>query len=493
MCGVCRLVFRILFNEEDRVSKLYDICVIGGGSGGLVMAAGASQMGAKVALIEADKMGGDCLNYGCVPSKALIAAAHSAQAMRTSGRFGVKGVEPEVDMSGVAAHIREVIETIAPNDSVERFTGLGVDVFEGRGELLSRREVKVGEEIVRAKTIVISTGSYAFIPPVPGLEDVDYFTNENIFDNSDKVDHLLVMGGGPIGLEMAQSYRRLGSRVSVVEMSGIMAKDDPEAVEVVRSRLLAEGLELHEGTQVVGVSKGKGGKGVILRVKKGDEESEIEGSHLLVAVGRRAKLEGLGLDEVGVVTDRGRIVVDERLRTSVKNIYAVGDVAGPYQFTHMAGYQAGIVIRNVLFKLPAKVDYHHVTWSTYTSPELASVGMSEEMAKEKLGSGGYRVLRWPFEENDRAVAEREREGFVKVIVDKKGVVLGALIVGEKAGELLGVWNVAVSAKLKIGSLAGMIVPYPTLSEASKRAAGSYYTPKIFSDRVRSIVRFLAKF
>lgn len=472
----------------------YDICVIGAGSGGLVLAAGASQMGASVVLIEEDKMGGDCLNYGCVPSKSLISASHVAHAMREASRFGISSVEPEVDMGLVARHIQEVIDKIAPNDSVERFTGLGVDVIRGRGKLIGRKEVAVGEDVIKSKYIVIATGSRAFVPPVQGLEGVDYFTNENIFENKERVEHLLVMGGGPIGLEMAQSYLRLGFRVSVLDALTIMSKDDAEAVNVVRSRLLKEGLNLYEGAKVISVSKQKGRvkKGIELEFEIDGEKQKLEGSHLLVAVGRRANIVGLGLEEVGVETEFGRIKVDERLRTNFKNIYAIGDAAGPYQFTHMAGYQAGIVIRNILFKLPAKVDYRAVTWCTYTSPELASVGLSESEAEKKLGKGNYSVLRWPFLENDRAVAEKETEGFVKVIIDRKGVIMGALIVGEKAGELLGVWNLAVSAKLKIGKLAGAIMPYPTLSEINKRVAGSYYTLKIFSDRVRKVVRFLMK-
>ena len=454
------------------------------------MSAGAAQMGAKVALIEAHKMGGDCLNYGCVPSKALIAAAHRAQQIRTSSIFGVQEMEPKVDMSKVKEHIQHVIGEIAPNDSIERFTGLGVHVYEGHGSIVDKHTVSVGDEIINARYIVIATGSRPLVPPIPGLDDIPYFTNETIFDNEKSVDHLLVIGGGPIGSEIAQSYRRLGAKVSIIDRTTLLSKNDPEAAAVVKAQFLKENIDLHERAKVVKLDKTK--DQIRLHIEKDGQASHIAGSHLLIAVGRTPNTQKIGLENVGIAADgQGLIKTDERLRTSVKNIFAIGDVTGPYLFTHMAGYQAGIVIRNMLFKIPAKAKYTQVPWVTYTAPELAHVGLSEQEAKEKLADD-FHILRWPLHENDRAVAERTTDGFVKVITNRKGKILGATIVGKGAGDLLAPWNVAVARQLPISAIANTIMPYPTFSEAGKRAAGSYYTPKIFSDRVRKIVRLLLK-
>ncbi len=465
-----------------------DICVIGAGSGGLTVAAGASQMGATVALIEKDKMGGDCLNYGCVPSKSLIAAAHAAHVIRNSGRFGVKGVTPEVDYTALRDHIRGVIAAIEPNDSVERFTALGVTVIKGAARFTGPGEVEADGRRIRARRFVIATGSAPAVPPIAGLDAVSYLTNETVFELDARPDHLIVIGGGPIGAELAQAHRRLGARVTVIEMFDFLGADDPELSECVRRQFAADGVDLRTGTAVTAVEQNSGGIAVL--TEKDGAADRIEGSHLLIAAGRTANIEGLGLEAAGVTHDRAGITVDRRLRTSNKRIFAIGDVAGPYRFTHVAGYHAGIVLRNILFKLPAKVDYRAVPWVTYTDPELAHVGMNEAEAR---AAGDIEVLRWPLHENDRAQAERDTEGLIKVIIGKRGRVLGATIVGPRAGELLLPWVMAVAGKQKIGAIAGLIAPYPTLSEISKRAAGSYYTPRLFSERTRKIVRFLLKF
>jgi len=467
-----------------------DICVIGAGSGGLSVAAGASQMGANVALIERGKMGGDCLNYGCVPSKALIAAGHAAHVMQHSDRFGVKAVTPDVDYSALRDHIRGVIAVIEPNDSVERFTGLGVNVIEAEGRFVAPDEVEAGGKRIKAKRFVIATGSSAMVPPIPGLDTVPYLTNETVFELDSRPDHLIVIGGGPIGAELAQAHRRLGAQVTVLEMFEFLGKDDPELTDVIRRQFVADGVDIRAGTAVKSVAAVDGG--IAVTVVRDGKPEVVTGSHLLVAAGRQANIDGLNLDAAGVHYDRKGITVDARLRTSNKKIFAIGDVAGPYQFTHMAGYHAGIVIRNILFKLPAKVDYRAVPWVTYTDPELAHVGMTEAQAKEQ-GIAGFQILRWPFHENDRAQAERETHGLIKVVLDKKGRVLGATIAGTRAGELILPWILAVGGKQKIGTIAGAIVPYPTLSEVGKRAAGSYYTPKLFSEKTKKIVRFLLRF
>ena len=491
-----------------------DLCVIGGGSGGLAVAAGASQMGAKTVLVEAGRMGGDCLNYGCVPSKSILAAAHHAQAHRTSARFGVNGSEPKVDFQAVHDHIHGVIAGIAPHDSVERFEGLGVTVLQAKAAFVGPGEIMAGNRHVQARRFVVATGSSAMVPPVPGLEEVPYLTNETVFELTETPEHLVVVGGGPIGLELAQAFRRLGAKVTVVEMFRALAKDDPEAAAVVVTRLRREGVEILENTKVHSVAKlvrnGNGSApGVAVTVEEpgadvgadGDSEGGgrrvIQGSHLLVAAGRSPNVKGLGLEAAGVAYDGKGIKVDPRLRTSNKKIFAIGDVAGGYQFTHMAGYHAGIVIRNALFRLPAKVDYRAVPWVTYTDPELAQVGLTEAQALNGDGGGGgqgdVRILRWRFEENDRAQAERETEGFIKVVTSRRGRVLGATIVGARAGELLLPWSLAVQQKQKIGAIANLIAPYPTLSEVSKRAAGSFYTDALFSERTRKVVRFLSRF
>ena len=465
-----------------------DIAIIGAGSGGLSVAAGAAQMGAKTVLFEKGKMGGDCLNYGCVPSKALIAAGEAAQTIRDSGQFGVNGHDPAVDFAKVNAHVHGVIGAIAPHDSVERFEGLGVQVIQDAARFTGPNEVVAGDIRVKAKRFVIATGSSAMVPPIPGLDAVPHYTNETIFDLTEVPQHLIVVGGGPIGIEMAQAHRRLGSQVTVVEAFGIMGKDDPDAVAVVRERVEREGVILRENTKVESVVGERNGISVL--VSAGGQSERIEGSHLLIAVGRRANVDGLGLDEAGVEHSPRGITVDARLRTTNKRIFAIGDVAGGYQFTHMAGYHAGIVIRNALFRLPSKVDYRAVPWVTYTEPELAHVGLLEAAAKEKDGKAT--ATTFPFAENDRAQAERATEGFAKAVIDGRGRIVGATIVGKHAGELILPWVLAVQKGLKVADMASIIAPYPTLSEVSKRAAGAYYTPKLFSERTRKLVRFLQR-
>ena len=470
-----------------------DICVIGGGSGGLSVAAGASQMGARTVLIERGEMGGDCLNSGCVPSKALIAAAHTAHSMRHAGRFGVSAVEPAVDMAKVRDHVKGVIAAIAPMDSVDRFEGLGVTVLQASARFSGPSEIVTDQgHTVRAKHFVIATGSRPMVPPVPGLDDTPYLTNETVFDVAETVDHLIVVGGGPIGIEMAQAHRRLGAKVTVVEMFEVLGRDDPEVAGVVKSRLRAEGLTLMEGTKVV--STAKADTGISVTVERDGGQEVLSGSHLLIAAGRVPNVEDLDLDAAGITHSRRGIEVGANLKTSNKRVFAIGDVAGGLQFTHMANYHAGLIIRQTLFKMFwAKTDTTAFPWVTYTDPEMAHVGMTEADAVKSLGEGNFKLLRWSFAENDRAQAEREIHGLIKVVTDNKGRIKGASIAGRNAGELIMPWVQAIAGKQKIGAIAGLTFPYPTLSEVSKRAAGSYYTPSLFSERTRKIVRFLLKF
>ena len=450
-----------------------DLCVIGAGSGGLSLAAGAVQMGASVILIEQSRMGGECLNTGCVPSKALLAAAARGDAF-----------------AAAYDHMRSVIAAIEPHDSAARFRGLGVHVVHGKARFVAPRFLEVGDTSVTARRFVIATGSVPALPPLPGLDAIPYFTNETLFDTAPEPRHLLVLGGGPIGVEMAQAYRRLGAEVTLVEAKRLLGSDDPELVAVVRARLVEDGVTVHEEAPVSAVEAADGDGGVALVCGSGAGSRRLSGSHLLVATGRRPNLAGLGLEQAGVALSDGEPLVDKRLRTTNRRIHAIGDVVGPYRFTHMASYQARIVLTNALFRVPARVRYDAVPWVTFTDPELAQVGLSEAEARAR----GHepRVLRFPFAENDRAIAEGATQGLVKVVATRRGRVLGAAIVGAHAGELILPWVLAVKNRLGVGKLAQAIVPYPTLSEASARAAGSFHTPMLFGPRTRRLVRLLAR-
>lgn len=458
-----------------------DICIIGGGSGGLSIAAGAVQMGAKVVLLEGHKMGGDCLNYGCVPSKALIASAKQAHMMSHGAKLGVAEVAPSVDYAAAKDHVRDVIATIEPVDSVERFEGLGVQVIQEFGTFISKTEVQAGDNIIEARRFVVATGSGPFVPPIPGLDTVEVYTNENIFDLREKPKHLIVIGGGPIGMEMAQAHIRLGSKVTVIEGSKAFGKDDPEMAAIVLENLKAEGINIIEGAQAEKIS-GKDGT-VTVHTPKGD----FTGSHLLMAVGRKVNIDKLDLDVAGVKHDRGGVKVDAGLRSVTnKKVYAVGDVAGGLQFTHVAGYHAGVVIRSMLFGLPSKQRTDHIPWATYTDPELAQVGLTEAQAKKKHAVG-LEVVRFEYHHNDRAIAERKTKGLIKVMV-VKGRPVGASIAGHLAGELIGMWAMAIANKQKMTAIANTVLPYPTISEINKRAAGAYFSPRLFeSDKVKKVV------
>ena len=465
-----------------------DLCVIGAGSGGLSVAAGASQMGASVALIERDRMGGDCLNVGCVPSKALIAAAGAAQAARGAARFGIRLAPPEIDFRAVHDHVHGVIAAIAPHDSVERFEALGVTVIQAHGRFTGPRTVVAGEHEIAARRFVIATGSSPAAPPIPGLDEVPHLTNETVFERTVLPSPLIVIGGGPIGLELAQAHRRLGAEVTVLEMFSALGKDDPELAAIVTARLRREGVDLREGVAVTRVSRD--GDGVAVEIADGGRAERLAAAQLLVAAGRRPNIDDLGLEAAGIERNPAGVTVDDRLRTTNRRVFAAGDAAGRFQFTHVAGYHAGVIIRNALFRIPAKVDDRAVPWVTYTDPELAHVGMTEAAARERAGD--IRVLRFPFAENDRAQAERATDGLVKVIASKKGAVLGASIAGAHAGELIQGWILPVARGMHVKRVAGLILPYPTLGEANKRAAGSFFTPTLFGPRVKAVVRLLAR-
>jgi pyruvate/2-oxoglutarate dehydrogenase complex dihydrolipoamide dehydrogenase (E3) component len=465
-----------------------DLCIIGAGSGGLSVARRASQMGAFVVLIERSKMGGDCLNYGCIPSKSLIAAERAAKTVQNSKIFGIEPNGFSVNFQQVYDHIQTVIDEIAVFDSVERFKKLGVTVIKGTGRFVNKKEVQVNDTIISAKYFVVATGASPFIPPFSGLQAINYSTNETIFDLKEQPKHLLIIGGGTIGCEIAQAYLSLGTSVSLIQRSQILFKDEPELTEIARNQLIQDGLALYENADITNIVQQE--KEIQIEFKHQNETKQIFGSHLLIATGRRPNLKNLNLELAGIqYTERG-VQVDKRLRSTNKRVFVVGDAVGSYQFTHIADYHAGIVIRNTLFHLPIKVNDTVVPWAIYTDPELAHVGLSENEARQQFKN--VRILTSYFANNDRAHTERNTQGFIKVVTSKKGKIVGVSIAGHAAGELINLWSLVMSQNLKINSIANLIIPYPTRSEISKRVAESFYTPLLFSDTTRKWIKRILK-
>jgi pyruvate/2-oxoglutarate dehydrogenase complex dihydrolipoamide dehydrogenase (E3) component len=440
-----------------------------------------------VVLIEKDRMGGECLNVGCVPSKALIAAADRAHAIHSAGRFGIAGGEPKVNYGRVRDHIQGVIAAIAPNDSAERFTALGVRVIRAEGRFTDDKTVLAGDVTIKARRFVLAVGSRPAVPPIPGLDSVSYLTNDTIFDLGSPPERLLVIGGGPIGVEIAQAHRRLGAEVVILEAARVLPREDAELAAVVERVLLREGVDLRTGVAIERV-EAEGDRIVICLKGEGPAE-RIEGRHLLVATGRTPTTENLGLEAAGIAFDRTGIKVDRSLRTTNRRVYAVGDCAGgeagPYKFTHAANYHAGLVIRSALFRLPVRVDPAAIPRVTFTDPELAAVGLSEEEARAKHRQ--IRILRWPVAENDRAQAARATQGHLKALVTGRGKILGCAIAAPHAGELIVPWALAMSKGLKVQDLAGLVFPYPTFSEVTKRAAVEFIRPGAQNRWVRRIV------
>ena len=466
-----------------------DICVIGAGSGGLSVAAAAAAFGVPVVLIEQGKMGGDCLNTGCVPSKALIAAAKHVKCIADAPRFGITAGPPEIDFAAVHAHVHRVIESIAPTDSAARFAGLGVRVLKGHGRFVDAETVTVDDDVsVKARRFVIATGSAPVIPPIPGLAAAPHLTNETIFDLSECPQHVLVIGGGAIGLELAQAFCRLGAAITVVEAATPLGRSDPEAVETVLAALRREGVVIRAGETVKAVqpSAAPGGD-LALVIDTAQGEERIAGSHVLIAVGRSPNVRDLGLEQAGIAVSPQGVRVDRGLRTTNRRVYAIGDAAGG-QFTHVANYHAGLVIRNALFRLPVRVDEDALPAVTFTDPELAQVGLTESEAKRR--GLPINVLRWPYLENDRARAEGQTKGHIKLVTTKRGRLLGATIVGSHAGELLATYSLAVGRKLSVSALAGMTVAYPTMAEIGKRAAISFYGSSLTNAAVRRMIAWL---
>ncbi len=463
-----------------------DICVIGAGSGGLSVAAGAAQLGARVVLIEADEMGGDCLNTGCVPSKALIAAAKAAETQRR-GFPGIAQHEPQVDFAGVKDHVAAVIARIAPVDSQQRFEGFGCTVIRSFARFISPREVEAGGQVIRARRFVIATGSRPVIPAIEGLETLPYLTNETIFALRERPEHLVILGGGAIGIELAQAHRRLGSQVTLIEAGRLLGREDPELVALLKRALEGEGIRCLEGQPVARLS----GAANAIEATLADG-TQITGTHLLIAAGRQAALQGMGLEMAGIAfTSRG-VTVDNRLRSTNWRVYAVGDAAGGLQFTHVAAWHAGVVIRQAVLGLPGRARSDAIPRVIFTDPECAQVGFTEAEAVARWGAA-VSVHRVDFAHSDRAVAEGKAAGMIKLMV-VKGRPVGVSIFGPQAGELIGLWALAISARLKLSAIAGTVLPYPTLNEISKRAASAYFSPKLFANPVlKRFVRLVQRF
>jgi pyruvate/2-oxoglutarate dehydrogenase complex dihydrolipoamide dehydrogenase (E3) component len=468
-----------------------DIVVIGAGSGGLSVASGAAQLGLKTVLFEKGEMGGDCLNYGCVPSKALIAAAKVAHTLRSPGNLGVSvGAEPQIDFAAVMAHVHRAIATIAPHDSQERFEGLGCTVVRETARFIGPDRVQGGDVQVKARKIVIATGSRAKLPPIPGLETTPHLTNETLFELKDQPSHLIILGAGPIGLELGQAFVRLGTKVTVLEAAHALPREDADLAAIVIEAVRAEGVDLREGAKATLVAPTA--QGVMVSYRQGDQDHQIEASHLLVATGRAPNVEGLDLSVAGIGLDEhGAILTDDQLLTTNRKVFAIGDVSGQGGFTHTAGAHAGLIIRKALFAQPIKASALVVPRATYTDPEIAAVGLSEAQARALHGAD-VQIITADFSGNDRAVAEGRTEGKGKLILSPKGQVLGAAIVGPMAGDLIQSWVLVMTAKLKLTAMTSIIAPYPTRSEVNKRLAGQYFTPMLFSARTRLLVSLLKR-
>lgn len=465
----------------------YDIGIIGGGAAGLTIAAGAAQAGAKALVVEKeDKLGGDCLHYGCVPSKTLIRTAQVYHLMRNAGRFGLPATDLQrPDFRKISARIQSVISTIQKHDSEERFCSLGAKVEFGQATFADDYSINLNGKNHSAKNWVIATGSSAAIPPIEGLKETPYITNREVFSLEKLPQSMVVVGGGPIGIELAQAFTRLGTKVTVVEfLPQILNADDADMTDMILDVLKSEGVEFHLNSAVQSTRDLGGAREVTY--KTGEEIKSVRAETILVATGRKVNLDGLGLEDIGVTFDRRGLKLNEKLRTNQSHIYGAGDVTGVYQFTHAAGYEGGVVLSNAIFRFPRKVSYAYLPWVTYTDPELACIGMNEKTAKAKGIS--YTVWSEAFEDNDRSQAEGERIGKIKMLLDEKEKPIGVQILGPHAGDLLSEWVAIMNGSVRLSTLASSVHPYPTLGEINKRVAGNFMATKIFSDRVKKTLR-----
>jgi pyruvate/2-oxoglutarate dehydrogenase complex dihydrolipoamide dehydrogenase (E3) component len=469
-----------------------DICVIGAGAGGLAAAAGAAAMGVPVVLIEKGRMGGESVS-GAFASKIMLAAAERADAFSDSVRFGVKSGRSGIDFAAVNAQLRRVINAVSPQISCERLTGLGVRVIAGTASFADPRTVTVGDIAIKARRFIVATGSVPVIPSIPGLAEAPYLTGRTILGLSECPRHLAIIGAGSVGLELAQTFRRLGSEVTVLEAATPLWREDPECAAIVLNGLADEGIRLHAGVRIASVRRALSRIriGIAAAAAATDEDiTEIEVSHLLVAAGRRPNVEDLHLDAAGIRHEPQGIRVNSRLRTSNRRVYAIGDVIGGPRSVHAAGHHAGLVLRNALLRQPVRIEARSIPRVTHTDPELAQVGLLEDEARKVAGA--IRILRWPYRENDRAVTTQSTDGHIKVVTNRRGKILGATIVGAAASENIAAWALAVSQRLDVGVFAGLITPYPSYAEVGKRAAISYYMSSLTSIRVRRIIGWLRR-
>lgn len=464
-----------------------DLCIIGAGAAGLVSAAGPAMLGRKVVLFEDGEMGGDCLNYGCVPSKAILTSAHVAHTVRDAARYGVKTAEPQIDFKAVMAHVRSGIAAIEPNDSQERFEGMGVTVIRERARFTAADTVESDSHIVKARRYVVATGTKARIPPIPGLRQAPYLTNETIWALSERPSHLIILGGGPIGTELGQAFRRLGSEVTIIEAASLLGRMDPDHVELVRQSLKDDGVTIFEGQKAEAVEAQDGSITVKL-----DNGQTVTGSHLLAAMGREPVTDGLGLDVAGIETDQAGIVTDDRLRTTNKRVLVAGDIAGKGQLTHLAGWHGSVIVRNLYFGLPTRQSSSVIPAAVYCDPTIASVGLTEDQARDEHGSD-IKIARWDFEDNDRALAEGRSVGGVKLVVGKGGKLLGAHAAGDRADDLIQIPAGVIQRGGKVRELTSVVAPYPTRGEIWKRAAGSYFEPVVFGPFAKFLAGLLSRF
>jgi len=467
----------------------YDLIVLGGGAAGLVASTGAASLGAKTALIEKKKLGGDCTWYGCVPSKTLLKSSQVFSLLKNLNKYGIRpGGKADFDTGGVMKHVRDVITKVSSHHPPEVFEKRGIKVLFGNAKFIDNRTLDLDGKKLTSKRFIICTGSHPMVPPIDGLKDIDYLTNENIFDLETLPKSLVVLGGGPIGIELSQAFARLGVQVSIVEMlEQILFREDQEAAAVLKETLIQDGIKIHEAKKAVRFSKEADSVAVTIEDKSA-KRSTLLAEKALISVGRAPNLQGLDLEKAGVKYSGKGIEVDKTLRTTAKNIYASGDVAGPYQFSHMAEYQAIIALGNALLPFKRKVDYEVVPWCTFTEPELAHLGLTEEEAKVKYGS--VKVYRSSYSANDRAVTDLEEKGLAKVICDRKNRILGAHIVGAKAGEIMHEYVLAKAAKSDIGTLSSAIHTYPTLAQVVKRTADQRYADLLSSGWFKRISKFL---
>jgi pyruvate/2-oxoglutarate dehydrogenase complex dihydrolipoamide dehydrogenase (E3) component len=476
--------------KEGRVAHYdFDIGILGGGAAGLTIASGAAQLGAKTLLVEKDReLGGDCLHFGCVPSKTLIRTAHVYHLMKNAKQFGLPPVDlAPVNYGEVSKRIQSVISTIQKHDSEERFCRLGVRVEFGKATFIDDHTIQLNGKKFSSKMWVVATGSSPSIPPIEGLVKAPYITNREIYSLERLPRSMIVLGAGPIAIEMAQAFSRLGTKVFVIQRgSQILTKEDKDMADQVMNVLREEGVTFYLSASVLSARDTGNEREVIIKTGE-DKPVTLGGEIILIAMGRDANVDGLNLNGIGLEFDRRGLKVDKRLRTSQSHIFAAGDVTGEYQFTHAAGYEGGIVLSNAIFHLPRKADYTFLPWCTYTDPELASIGMNERAAK----SAGIKYSVWieEFKDNDRSLAEGEHIGKIKMILDEKEKPLGVQILGPHAGDLVSEWVAIMNGGVKLSTLASAVHPYPTLGEINKRVVGTFLSRKLFSEKVRKGLKF----